>query len=658
MLKRKSSYLAILLWMFVISCNNDNTDPEEKSLQLSSIKIGTISLDEAQTVEQVEINIPIVIEFVAALNTQSVSNNLTLEDGQGKQIALELNFENENKKVIVNPQEPLQNNQVYIIKLGKITGVDNDIFTGAEFSFKTVLSKLILKSIAIDNDDFAPNGRITDIKQDFTITATFSKALNPNNDLSNIVRLFGSGSTSLQFTYEENNTKLIIKPTNTLKHLSRYTFQITNKLVAGDESSFDGFSNIFYTEVDDAPKFPIISDDELLTLVQRQTFKYFWDFAHPVSGLIRERNTSGDLVTSGGSGFGVMSILVGIERGFITRSEGTARLKKIVDFLKTADRFHGAWSHWLNGATGEVIKFSEKDDGGDLIETAFLIQGLLTARQYLNTGDTEENQIIQTINELWEAVEWDWYRQDGQDVLYWHWSPNFGWEVNHAIQGYHEGLISYVLAAASPTHSITKEVYHNGWARNGNMVNGNTYYDTTLPLGPANGGPLFFAHYSFLGLNPHNLKDTYADYWQQNVNHTTINRAYSLENPKSFVGYGSGAWGLTASDNQSGYSAHSPNNDLGVITPTAAISSIPYTPEFSMEALKYFYYTIGDKLWGEYGFYDAYNITENWVASSYLAIDQGPIIVMMENHRSAMLWNLLMSAPEIQTGLDKLEFTY
>jgi hypothetical protein len=189
------------------------------------------------------------------------------------------------------------------------------------------------------------------------------------------------------------------------------------------------------------------------------------------------------------------------------------------------------------------------------------------------------------------------------------------------------------------------------------MRNGGDFYDVNLPLGPSYGGPLFFAHYSFLGLDPRNLEDQYANYWIQNRNHALIHQQYAIDNPKNYVGYGAAAWGLTASDSHNGYSAHSPTNDLGVITPTAALSSLPYTPELSLEAMKYFYYIMGDKLWGEYGFFDAYNATEDWYANSYLAIDQGPIVIMIENHRTGLLWDLFMENPEVIAGLEKLGFT-
>ena len=401
-----------------------------------------------------------------------------------------------------------------------------------------------------------------------------------------------------------------------------------------------------------------LTDEKLLDLVQHQTFKYFYDFGDPVSGMARERNSSLDTVTTGGTGFGLMTMLVGMERGFITRQEGIDRIEQIVDFLENADRFHGAWPHWLSGSTGKVIPFSEKDNGADLVETAYLVQGMLSVREYLRDSNPKEVELKARIDTLWQEVEWNWFTRGGEKVLYWHWSPEYEWEMNHEIRGYNETLITYVLAASSPTFPIDSMVYHEGYARNGDIVNGKEYYGIKLPLGEEMGGPLFFVQYSFLGLDPRNLEDRYANYWEQNVNQTLINRQYCIDNPKNYEGYSADCWGLTASDNQDFYSAHSPSNDLGVITPTAAISSMPYTPEYSQQAMRYFFYELGDKLWGVYGFHDAFNMTKKWWADSYLAIDQGPIVIMIENYRSGLLWRLFMSAPEVAQGLHKLGFSF
>ena len=414
----------------------------------------------------------------------------------------------------------------------------------------------------------------------------------------------------------------------------------------------------FTTSFDDSQDvFPRISTEELLTKVQERTFGYFWDYAHPVSGLARERLNSGETVTTGGSGFGLMAIPVGIERGFITREEGAERALKVVDFLQNkAVKYHGAFPHWINGTSGNTIAFSTYDNGADLVETAFLMEGLLTLRAYFDKRDVTETAVRNGITALWEAVEWDWFTRGGQNVLYWHWSPDYDWKMNMKISGWNEALIVYVLAASSPKHRISKEVYDKGWASG--VKNGKKFYDITLPLGQDYGGPMFFAHYSFLGLDPSKLSDAYANYWDQNVAHAKINHAYCAANPKNKYGYSDICWGLTASDYSGGYTASSPTNDTGTIAPTAAISSMPYTPEESIAALEYFYYKLGKRLWGEYGFYDAFCLEDRWFASSYIAIDQGPIVCMIENYRSGLLWDTFMTDPDVCRGLTNLGFSY
>ena len=406
-----------------------------------------------------------------------------------------------------------------------------------------------------------------------------------------------------------------------------------------------------------------LSDSALLDVVQQQTFRYFWDFAHPVSGLSRERSNGAygygnEVVTTGGTGFGIMSIIVATERKWIGRDTAVKLLLKMVQFLSKADAYHGVFPHWLNGTTGKTIPFSRKDDGADLVETSYLMQGLLCARQYFSGDNNTEKDLRNRINGMWNDIEWDWFTKGGQEVLYWHWSPNNGWAMNFPVRGFNECLIVYVLAASGEKYPVTNGVYHRGWAQSNFFKNGKQFYGYTLPLGFDYGGPLFFSHYSFMGLNPTGLKDQYADYWEQNKNHTLINRAYCIDNPKAFKGFGENCWGLTASDTYNGYNAYSPTNDEGTISPTAALSAFPYTPEYSMQALKHFYYDLGDKIWSEYGFVDAFNESKNWYAKSHLAIDQGPIIVMIENYRSGLLWKLFMSCPEIKKGLKKLEFKY
>lgn len=403
---------------------------------------------------------------------------------------------------------------------------------------------------------------------------------------------------------------------------------------------------------------PGLSDAALLDLVQRQTLTYFWEFGHPASGMARERSNAVpgydhlDTVCIGGTGFGVMAMLAGAERGLLPRSAVLERIGKIVAFLGRAETFHGVFPHFMHGESGAMIPFSKKDDGGDLVETSFLMMGLLCARQYF----LADARLREAIDRLWHAVEWDWHTRGGQDVLYWHWSPRHGWAMDHRITGWNECLITYVVAAASPTHPVSPAAYHKGWTDSPVFRNGQAYYDIELPLGPPFGGPLFFSHYSFLGLDPRGLRDRYADYWAQNRAHTLINRAHCIANPQRFAGYGRNSWGLTACDGHTGYGAFCPQNDCGVIAPTAALSAMPYTPAESMAVLRHLYEGLGADTWRRSGFVDAFNISQNWFADTNLAIDQGPIVVMIENHRSGLLWELFMSCAEVREGLARLGF--
>lgn len=479
--------------------------------------------------------------------------------------------------------------------------------------------------------------------------------------ISSGVSLQSSNSTvTLNALFQNGDSVVLLQPSVPLAAITKYTLVINTNISSQQNTTLaSGTSATFVTSIDSSRKFPALSDNALLDLVQQQTFKYFWDFGHPVSGLARERNNGdNNLVTSGGTGFGIMALITAIHRGFITKAQGLTRLQTMVSFLKnTAQTFHGAYPHWLNGTTGAVIPFSTKDNGADLVETSYLVQGLLCARQYFNDAGTTETNLRIDINTICNRVEWNWFRNGNQNVLYWHWSPNYNWEMNMPIKGWNECLITYVLAASSTTFSVPPVVYSSGWKSGNTFINGNIYYSYQLPLGPVLGGPLFFSHYSFLGINPNGLVDPSAFYTTQTRNHTLINYNYCRANPRGYYGYSDSTWGLTASDVEGGYNANSPTNDISVISPTAALSSFPYTPNESMAALKFYYYVLGDKIWKEYGFTDAFSLHNQWFANSFLAIDQGPIIVMIENYRSQLLWNLFTGCPEVKAGMQSLGFT-
>lgn len=653
-------YLILLLLIIggLISCQEEQKPDELGLLQLKSIRIGTIDLTEGELTEDAPFDKGLVIEFADPLDRNSAEENISISTDEGN-VALNFSYLNEDKSISALPENDFQNNTVYTVSIAPILSVNNKEFPGGTYQFKTQQGELRLLSAEVDGISLQNNNRIDNISLNPEIILGFDQTLNPETNYDDFISLINKGARlPLSFNLSDDQKTLQIQSLEEARDLVKYDFRISENFISEDQFEFQGYSKSFYTQLDSTYKFDEISDEVLLTKIQEQTFQYFWDFAHPNSGLARERNTSGDLVTIGGSGFGLMAIIVGIERGFITRQEGIDRFEKIVNFLADADRFHGVWPHWMNGNTGKTIPFSDLDDGADLVETAFMIQGLLAVRQYLDESISQEMAIINQITTLWEEVEWDWFTKGGEDVLYWHWSPENEWAMNLPIRGWNESLIIYVLAASSPTHPIEKSVYDAGWARNGGIVNGSSTYGISMPLGEDRGGPLFFAHYSFLGLDPRNLQDQYANYWEQNQAHSLINQAYCIDNPNNFVGYSEACWGLTASDNHQGYSAHSPGNDLGIITPTAAISSIPYTPEESMKAIRHFYYLLGDRLWGEYGFYDAFNVTQDWYANSYLAIDQGPIISMIENHRTELIWDIFMQDPDVQKGLTDLGFTF
>lgn len=660
-LKKLTSLKIVVIVLFsalglLYSCNKE-PEPVTKYISVISCKIGDKQLQTAAEINDVPINQDVTIMFSLPVDTNIAKQSISVVDENNSAFYFQYYFSEDLKSVTLKHSQDFAKLKVYILKISRsFKGAEGEVFNGAEYRFKTSDGKFSLTNILMNGMDFSTSEKFYNIsRKNLQLELEFSEPVDTNGIAAQFTL---AGQPMFSTSFGDGFKKVSLSCEEDLDGYTKYTFIASMNIKSIGGSSFEGFSNSFYTGVDSTYQYPLVSDDELLTIIQHQTFRYFYDFAHPVSGLARERNTSGDIVTSGGSGFGVMALIVGMERGFITRQEGITRLDKIVGFLETCDRFHGAWSHWINGSTGDVVPFSEKDNGGDLVETAYMAQGLITMRQYLNASDPTENDLITRITALYNGIEWSWYQQGGQNVLYWHWSPNYGWAINMKIQGYNETLITYVMAASSTTYTIPKAAYTTGYARNGGIINGKTFYGYVLPVGYDYGGPLFFAHYSFLGLDPRNLSDAYASYWTQNVNHSLINQAYCADNPKGYPNYSEQCWGLTASDIPSGYGVSEPTNDRGVISPTAAVSSLPYTPEQSMDAIRCFYYFLGDKLFGPYGFYDAFDVHTGWWADSFLAIDQGPQIVMIENYRTGLLWDLFMSAPEVQAGLTKLGFSY
>jgi hypothetical protein len=653
MKNRISLLFYFILLIGIQSCKKDTSQNKNGGIiQLISVTIGSSTLAVSDTVKNVPVDHSVLLSFASSVDTNSIRTVIVLRDSKGITINYTCTLTNNSTLLTLTPTTVLSNSSDYTLAISSsLHGIKGENFTGLKFNFTTIAGSIVINSISLNGVPMTvtPINNIDPKK--IMIQVSFSQPLDPlNYKLS-----FAFTGPPLTFSLSGDDKTVNATSTTKAAGLTKYSFSISSGLISKGGFTFSGFSSDFYTGIDSTYQYPQITDADLLTLIQQQTFKYFWDFGHPSCGMARERNSSGDVVTTGGSGFGIMAMIVAMQRGFISRADGIARLDKILGFLETCDRFHGVWPHWLNGVTGKTVPFSTKDNGGDLVETSYMIQGLISIRQYLDSTVTSENTEIQRINNLYKSVEFDWFTNK-QNALYWAWSPDFGYNLQ--IQGYNETLITYILAASSSTHTITMDIYTKGYANNGGIKNGRSYYGYLLPLGQDYGGPLFFTQYTFLGVDPRHLKDQFADYWEQNVNQSLINFTYCQTNPQKYPGYGPGIWGLTASDNPWGYNAQSPTNDLGVITPSAAISSIVYTPAQSLNALKTDYYFLGNHLWGNYGFYDAFDIKEGWWANSTLAIDQGPIICMIENYRTGLLWDLFMSAPEIRKGLTKLGFTY
>ena len=417
-----------------------------------------------------------------------------------------------------------------------------------------------------------------------------------------------------------------------------------------------------------------LDDEGLMSLTEEACFYYYWDAGHPNAGLAPEV-LPGDpnLLATGGNGFGVMALIVGAERGFASRAEVAERVLKIVRFLAKADRFHGVWPHFIDGRTGHVVPFFGRyDNGGDLVETSFMFEGLLTARQYFNRNNAVENELRSVITRLWREADFAWYRKSADSpVLFWHWSPDSAFHIHHPLVGWNEAMIVYILAISSPTHAVPADLYYKGWAGTADLqvmyrrgwsrttlgdhyVNGHTFYGTKLTVGEGAGSDLFFVHFSYLGFDPHALTDRYTNYFENNRSIARINYAYCLDNPRKFVGYGKDCWGISVGVNAGGGKPY-PRDDNGTISCMAALASMPYTPKESLAALRHFYRDLGPQIFGCYGFHDGFNQTEHWYDEVYMALDQAPITVMIENYRTGLIWKNFMANPEIPKAVQAIE---
>ena len=464
---------------------------------------------------------------------------------------------------------------------------------------------------------------------------------------------------NILFSYENNDSTLLIKPGSDLSYLSKYNFGLSKglKSISGI-NLFTSFTLNVITGIDPSLKFPKISDEALLDSVQKASFNYYLEHASTTSGLLGDVSSEAPdaRTTFGGTGFALMTFPGAVNRGFITRSQALFKVQQMVSFVNSkVSVYKGVFPAWVNGITGKS-QYWNGLDGWDVPNTAFFIMGMLTVRQYFDGTSAEETKLREDITSLYNKIEWPWYH-NSQNFIYWSYNPTAGWIL--PVRGWVETLVMYVLAAGSPTHPIDKSVYEIGWTRNGNFVNGKQFYGYTLPLGQDYGGQAYLNQFSFLGINPNGLTDQYADYGIQAKNASLIGYEYCKAQHTEYPFYCDSVWGITAGASANGYIQESPSNDQGYIYPSASLASFPYSPVESMKAMKYFYYKLGNLIWTKYGFTDSFSFSVEpyWVSNEVFSYDQMNTIVGIENYRSGLPWKLFTSCPEVQTGLKQLGFT-
>lgn len=421
-------------------------------------------------------------------------------------------------------------------------------------------------------------------------------------------------------------------------------------------------------------------ESPFLDSLSERTFHYFWDLADPVSAQVPDRWPSESFSSIAATGFGLTAYLVGVERGYITRQQAAERVLKTLKFLQDAPKgdsksgvigFRGFFYHFIDMRTG--LRFKEVELS--TIDTGLLMAGILSCQTYFDGDNNTENQIRAIADALYRAVEWDWALND-KKCMSMGWNPESGF-LDAQWKGYNEAMVLLVMALGSPTHPIPE----GSWQEWTKTYKWGKYYDQEM----VNFGPLFGHQYSHMYIDFRGIQDAYMkekgiDYFENSRRATYANRAYCINNPSGFTGYSENVWGLTACDGPGnegksdpnisfmGYSARGAAKwyvvDDGTIAPTAAGGSIPFAPEICIPALEEMHNKYGSMIYDKYGFKDAFNLSfprtdgqHGWVDQDYLGIDEGPIVIQIENYRNELVWNLMKKNPYIVDGLKKAGFT-
>lgn len=402
-----------------------------------------------------------------------------------------------------------------------------------------------------------------------------------------------------------------------------------------------------------------ITEEAILDSLQRTAFDFFWNEANPANGLIRDRSAAWAPSSIASTGFGLTAICIGIDHGWITREEGRERVLTTLRTFWTLPQgsgtsgvagYRGLYYHFLDMNTGLRTWSSELST----IDTGLLFAGILDCKQYFDTVDSLDTEVRALADSITERAEWDF--------MYLGWGIKMGWTPESGFSGfgdwigYNEAMIMYVIAMGSPTHPVPAGSW-NAWVSG---YDWQTWYGYTYVAFP----PLFGHQYSHCWIDFRNIQDTYMliqgiDYFENSRRATLAQREYCIDNPGNHIGYGPESWGLTAGDGPFGYSARGAppaQNDDGTITPTAAAASIVFAPEVVIPTLQYWYDNFKPELWMEYGFRDGFNLNYAWWGPEVIGIDQGPILVMIENYLNESVWTRFMENPDIQAGLDAAGF--
>jgi hypothetical protein len=405
--------------------------------------------------------------------------------------------------------------------------------------------------------------------------------------------------------------------------------------------------------------------------LEERTFGFFWNTATPSTGLVPDRFPAKSFSSIAAVGFGLTAYPIGVERHYITREQARDRVLTTLRFLTTVPNEHGFLYHFLDPQTGQRANDSEVST----VDTALLLGGVLFCESYFDTSDLKEVEIRRLADELYRRVDWTW-AQPHPPAVSLAWTPEAGFNAVD-WHGYNEAMLVYVLALGSPVHPIADDAWA-AWTSTYDRTWGTYYGETHLSFGPLFGHQFSHVWIDFRGIRDAYMQQHGIDYFENSRRATLAQQRYAIDNPMKWVDYGENVWGLSACDGPAnirqpyrseerrfyGYTARGAglgyNRDDGTLSPAALVSSLPFAPELVIPAALEIHRRYGSKLYSTYGFLDAFNPSfgaSGWFDQVYLGLDQGPILAMIENYRTGLVWSVMRRNPYVQRGLQRAGFS-